>query len=229
MRVRVVLVLVAIVSGAAACGGGMHQVEIGPPPARMTHATLAGPLCQGTRCTCRDPNAPEDGGAGVPPAPGVKRFEIRMGPSPQELWATIGGQTLYKSPERAEECFYVDLPASGNTPVELRGSADDGVSAAWTIRELGTGTKSWYDTFAFTCGSPGVCSFDELDARKQQLAQRENNMYDPCGSVKVKGLTWDTGKAPDQLHPSQLLVRLYLDVRPYAPKHPHGDPACASR
>jgi hypothetical protein len=226
MRVRGLLVLVIL---GAACGGEVHQIAIGPPPPRMTHATLAGPLCQGTQCTCRDPNAPEDGGAGVPSAPGVKRFEIRMGPSPQELWATIGDQTLYKSPERATDCFYVDLPASGNTPVTLRGSADEGVSAAWSIRELGAGTKSWYDTFAFTCGSPGVCSFDELDAEKQQLAHRDNNMFDPCGSVKVKGLSWDTGKAPDQLHPSQLLVRLYLDVRPYAPHHPHGDPACASR
>jgi hypothetical protein len=208
---------------AAACGGDRHQIAIGPVPPRITQATLGGPLCAGDHCTCRDETAPGDGGAGVP-SDGTKRFEIRLH-SPQALWAVVRGHTLYKSPERAEACFYVDLPA-GEAPVELRASDPDGVSAAWTIRELGAKTASWYDTFAFSCGGPGVCSFDDLDSVKREYAGIKRGLHDACGSTRIKGLTWDTGKAPDTLHPSELLVRLTLDVYKFQPPHAHGDPAC---
>src|SRR5439155_17100535 len=114
---------------------------------------------------------------------------------------TINGNTvLYKTPEHAEECFYVDLP-TGNQIVELRASNPDGVSAGLQVHELGTKTKSWYDTFAFECGVPGVCSFDELDSLKSHYADAKRNVFDRCGTTKVKGITWDHGKAPDQLHP----------------------------
>lgn len=206
----------------AACGGGVHQIDIGPPPAKMTRGTFFGPLCgHGEQCKCRDVNAPGDGGAGLPDA-GHKRFELRLGPSPQEEWVSLPGATLYKSNERAEECFYIDLPA-GDVPIELRASDKNGISAAWSIHELGTRTKSWYDTFAFQCGSPGVCSFEELDAAKARAASLAKlGVYDPCGSVKVKGLIWDTGRAPDNLHPNELLVRLVLQVYKRAPTRAHG-------
>jgi hypothetical protein len=130
----------------------------------------------------------------------------------------VQGAVLYKSPEQAETCFYVDLP-SGDVPIELRASQPEGVAAKWTIRELGTKTKSWYDSFTFVCGSPGVCSFEELDAAK---AEQSHPKRDQCGSVKVKGIGWDTGKAPDQLHPSELLVRLTLGIYKFVPSKPHG-------
>ena len=38
-----------------------------------------------------------------------------------------------------------------------------------------------------------------------------------------------TGKAPDALHPSELLVRLTLDVYKFAPTKEHGDPSCEKR
>lgn len=183
----------------------------------MTKGALAGPLCMADHCKCREANAPADGGAGVP-EDGRKRFEIRM-TSPQNLWANVGGTLLYKNPERAEDCFYVDL-ANGDVPVELRASNADGVSAKWTIRELGTTTKSWYDTFQFTCGSPGVCSFEELEDAK---AEHRKAKRDACGSTKIKGVEWDTGKAPDQLHPSELLVRLTLDIYKFVPSKKHGE------
>src|SRR5689334_2090296 len=102
----------------AACSGpGRTQIAIGPPPAKDTHAVLAGGLCQDNHCTCRGDQG--DGGAGVPETKDRKRFEIRM-TSAYDLWTTIDGTTvLYKNPERAEVCFYVDLP-SGLHQVELR-------------------------------------------------------------------------------------------------------------
>jgi hypothetical protein len=210
---RVLLVL-------AACGGSRHQIEIASPPAKMTRGTLVGPLCKAQACTCRDANLKGDGGVGAP-EPGRKRFEFRL-TSAQELWVTLPDAVLYKSPERAEECFYIDLP-SIDVPIELRGSDAAGVSAQWTIRELGTKTNSWYDTFAFACGHPGVCSFEELDAAKAKAAAMpKKGIYDACGSVKIKGLTWDTGRAPDNLHPSELLVRLVLQIYKRDPTREHG-------
>jgi hypothetical protein len=210
-----------VIAAVAACSGTRHQIEIGPPPAKLTRGTLVSPLCKGDACKCRDTNQKGDGGVGTPAA-GRKRFELRLGPSSQELWVTLPDAVLYKSPERAEECYYVDLPPI-DVPVELRGSDPAGVSAAWTIRELGTATKSWYDTFAFSCGSPGVCSFEELDqAKARSNGMAKKGVYDPCGSVKVKGLIWDTGRSPDNVHPNELLVKLVLQIYKRAPSREHG-------
>ena len=175
---------------------------------------LAGPLCGDNRCSCRGDVG--DGGAGVPEGTARKRFEIRLGPSPYDLWLSINKTTvLYKSPERAEMCFYVDLP-TGTNDVELRASNPDGVSAALQIHELGTRTRSWYETFTFNCGSPGVCSFEELEANKADYAGAKHQLFDRCGTTKVKGISWDHGQAPDQQHPSELVVRLTLDIYRFA-------------
>ena len=186
----------------------------------MTHAPLAGPLCSGDTCKCRDAHAD----AGEPEA-GKKRFEIRL-QSANELWAKVAGSVLYKNAERAEECFYVDF-TPGDTPIELRASNKDGISAGIAIHELGTKTKSWYDTFAFECGVPGTCTFDDLDrAKAHAAAMPKQGLYDLCGSVKVKGLSWDTGKSPDMVRPDELLVRLSLHIYRFTPDRPHGDAEC---
>jgi hypothetical protein len=110
--------------------------------------------------------------------------------------------------------------------VQLRATRPEGVSAAWAIHELGTKTKTWYDTFHFSCGAPGVCSFDELAEQRKEFAGYTHGVEDLCGSVKIRGLSWDTGHAPDELHPSELLVRLVLDVYRRAPTQMHGDESC---
>jgi len=213
MRLLLAIALVA-------CTGGGHQIAIDQPPPKMTKGALAGPSCQGDHCKCRDPSGKEDAGAGFP-TDGRKRFEIRLA-SAQDLWVTLRDTVLYKSPERVEECFYVDLP-SGDQPVELRASNPNGVSAEMTISELGTKTKSWYDTFKFSCGHPGVCSFEDLEAAKKELmAAPKKGVFDPCGSVKIKGVIWDHGKAPDGTHPNELVVRLTLGIYKYAPWQAHG-------
>jgi hypothetical protein len=198
----------------AACSGGASQIDIAAPPAPRTTGVFAGPLCSDGACTCA--GSPAD--AGVPEAAGYKRFEIRL-KSSQQLWAKVRDTVMYKSPEHVEECFYVDLP-SGDTPVELRASEPNGVSAEWQIHEIGAQTASFYDTLTFNCGNPGVCSFDELRDKKTELADPK---HDRCGSVKIKGLTWDTGRSPDQLHPSELLVKTTLDVYKFIPDRPHGE------
>jgi hypothetical protein len=211
------------VAGAVACGGAAHQLAIDPPPPRETRAVLVGGLCQDNHCACR--NGAGDGGVGVPDTKDRKRYEIRLG-SAYDLWLTINRTTvLYKSPERAEDCFYVDLP-TGTQQLELRASNPEGVSAALQIHELGTRTRSWYETFTFNCGAPGVCSLEELEASKARYAGARHQLFDRCGTTKVKGISWDHGNAPDQLHPSELVVRLTLDIYRFAAWKEHGDDTC---
>lgn len=208
---------------AAACSGDRPQIAIGPPPPKATSGTLAGPLCDGHGCKCKSPT--DD--PGVPDA-GKKRFEVRLGPTPHELWLTVPGGVLYKSPERAETCFYIDL-APGDHPMQLHAEQPEGVSVAMTVRELGTKTLSWYDSFQFACGSPGVCTLGELDDKKAELAQAvKRNLHDPCGSTKVKGLIWDTGRTPDQLNATRLVVRFTLDIYKFEPTKVHGDSTCGA-
>ena len=198
------------------CGGDRQQIAIGAPPAKATEAVLAGPLCTGDRCKCR--TGADDAGE---PAEGQKRFEIRL-KSAQQLWMTIHGMRLYKNAEAPEACYYIDLP-SGDTPVEMRASDANGVSAEWTISEYGSKAKTWYDTFRFECGNPGVCSFDEIASKKAEYSGLPRGLHDACGSTRLKGISWDTGKAPDNEHPSELLVRLTLDVYKFLPEKAHGD------
>lgn len=202
-------------------------VQIGPTPAPATIATLAGPLCDGQRCTCRDPEAPADGGAGAP-TDATKRFEVRVGPSEHELWVTVDDMVLFKSNARAEECFYIDLGA-GDHQVALRASHKGGVSAALAIREYAPEHGSWYDTYRFSCGSPGQCSLDEMADYRASLEKYKRGIHDPCGSVKIKQLAWDTGVPPDAVHPDDVALGFTMDLYDFAPKHPHGDPACAQR
>lgn len=214
------------------CGGGGaagDQVTIDPVPDRLTVGVLSGPLCTDQACQCRDVSAPADGGAGVPEGDARKRFELRVGPSEHELWVKIDDMVLYKSDERATDCFYVDL-MPGDHPVTLRAKHPGGVSAQLDISEYGAATQSWYRTFRFECGGGGgVCDHDDMDAYKASLAQYPRNLQDPCGSTKAKAISWDTGRAPDFTHPEDLQLQLTLQVYDFAPEHPHGHAECADR
>jgi hypothetical protein len=210
------LILLAILLG---CSGSQTAPRVPEPPAPETTAALVGPLCSGTRCTCRS----EDADIGKAPA-GYKRFEVVLGPNQHELWATIGDQVFYKSLERAQECFYVDLPA-GEHPVELQAQGEAGFGARLKISEKGEGAW-WYDTFEFACGAPGLCDHDGLDSWKRRIAQYKEGKHDPCGSVRVLGIDWQTGRMPDMLHPEDFLLQATLKVYKFAPKHPPGDSSC---
>src|SRR5262245_51964320 len=126
MATRQLLVLASLLaSTAAACGSDRPKLTIGPPPAKATAGQLAGPLCNPDGGTCMT----SPGEAGAPEAPGLKRFEIRLGPTPHDLWATLSGRVLYKSSERPEMCFYVDLEPGAHV-IDVRASQPSGVSAA---------------------------------------------------------------------------------------------------
>jgi hypothetical protein len=71
-----------------------------------------------------------------------------------------------------------------------------------------------------------VCSLEELEANKPRYTGVKHQLFDRCGTTKVKAISWDHGKAPDQQHPSELVVRLTLDIYRFAAWKQHGDDTC---
>jgi hypothetical protein len=242
-----------------ACSGSARPTTWGPPDGASTRAILVSELCErGTPCACRDENAPGLGGVSAPlewnlpegaesEAPGGeegeaaapasvehKRIELRLR-SHHELWLRVGDQTFFKDRERAEACFYIDMPSPGTGErarkyeVELRGSNADGVGAGLGISEQGVAARSWYRTFRFACGAPGACTFEELDELKAaaRKAVADHQLYDPCGSLRVHDVRWDTRVAPDHEYPGDLTMTLNLDVTAAVPDRRSGDPNCS--
>jgi hypothetical protein len=230
LRVPVVAVL------ACACGGGQSEKNPGGGqggdaaaggkretfPAR-TEAVLAGPLCQSDACRCREGD--DDAGS---PAAGLKRFEVRLGPSHDALWATVDGMVLHKTAQRQEACFYVDLKP-GRHAVAFRGVGDQGLRAALVIAEQGGAEDAtwWYRTFDFQCGTPGPCDTETIERWKQEV-QALAGKHDPCGSTKVQGMRWETGRMPDRERnqPDELELHLTLNVYKFTPDAPPGSPEC---
>lgn len=183
-----------------------------PVGERLTTGTLRGPLCRSQVCECKA--GPKDAGVAASP---YKRFEITAGPSDNELWVTVGDNKLYKSNERATDCFYVDL-LPGKHRVTLRAHGEAAVGANLEISEMGAKGPWWYKTFSFSCGS-NVCDGPQLEQWKQETAAL-GTKHDPCGSTKVLGARYQTGRMPDGLHPVDLLVELDLQVYEFEPDKP---------
>jgi hypothetical protein len=214
--------LAAISLALAACAGATESLpDLAPPPAPLTRATLAGPLCAGERCRCKQPG--DD--AGAPASTNIKRYEIRVGPMDNEAWVMVDDMVLYKTNERATECFYVDLYAGDHT-VALRARREPFIEARLSISELAPGGPWWYSTFEFGCGGPGACDFEQLESFRESLDRYTRGIHDPCGSTKIRGIRWQSGRAPDRRHPTDLRLDLTLQVHQFVPERPSGHPEC---
>jgi len=191
-----------------------------PAPDPDTRATLAGPLCDTGRCQCDD-----DPVAVGEPEPGFKRFKVELGPSQSELWATIDNNVFYKSVERASACFFIDL-RSGEHPIGLRARGKAGFGAGLAIRELGPGGLWWYESFNFSCGAPGLCDLQSLRDWRESVADVSAGKHAPCGSVRILGIDWITGRMPDNLHPADFKLDARMKVYEFVPKHAPGTADC---
>lgn len=214
------LAVLSVLGACSVAAGPSSQFK--PLPDKFTRATLVGPLCDGALCTCVTPGAD----AGLPDRPNLKRYQLRLGPAPNELWVMIDGMVLYKSVERATDCFIIDLHA-GKHDVVLRASGEQGLAAGLTVNEIGP--KGTYNTLDFHCGGPGTCSFDQLQVFKASLAKYRRGVHDPCGSTRIRTLEWLTGKSPDRVHPGELQLQFVLDVYDFPPRHESGHPDCKDR
>src|SRR5262245_4932943 len=68
--------------------------------------------CQGQKCACRDAGTAADAAESNPPGAGVKRYELRIGASADNVWLDVAGRgTWFKETETGGGgCVYVDLP-----------------------------------------------------------------------------------------------------------------------
>ncbi len=218
-----ITLLIGISSIFVGCGG-TAPASLVPVPKQATEGTLAGATCQAGKCQCADAKNK----VGVPENKSVKRFEIKIGPIRNKLWVKVGDTLMYKDDETATQCFYVDLP-EGKHPVMVRGTGEHGFAARVHISEMATKEVGWYDTFYFHCGGVDTCDADQLKEFGTRLDKYKRNIHDPCGSTKVLGVSWKTGKLPDNLHPNNLQLDLTLQVYPFTPKHPPGHKKCAGK
>lgn len=219
-------------------------MTFGMPSDARTQAVLVGELCAaGAPCQCRDLAAPGTGGVSHPDqgpdpseepaapsgAPSARRLEVRLRSS-HALWLRLGPWTFAKDRERSEACFTIDVPAgdAGSYAAELRAANRDGVSVGLELYELGAAAGTWYRTLSWSCGAPGACTFEALEEQKAELAAASaaGRLWDPCGSLKITGLTWDSRAAPDHLHPGELTLAFSLRTTDRVPVRPAGDPGC---
>ncbi len=204
-----------------ACSGSQSVSSMPPVPAPDTRATLAGPLCENAECRCSDDPAE----AGQAPD-GYKRFKVELGPTEHELWATIDGNQLYKSLERASACFYLDLEA-GEHPISMRASGEGGFGAHMQVSELGGAEGPWmYPTFDFHCGAPGLCDAEGLRRWKQNAKGVSAGKHAPCGSVRIMGVDWQTGRMPDNLHPEDFYLQATMKIYKFLPRFAPGSAEC---
>lgn len=195
-------------------------------PARDTRAVLAGPRCHDTECTCLSAtDAPDAAGR---PEGNQKRYEIRLGPAANELWLQLGEHRFYKSSERTEAYYYVDL-GPGQHPLALRGTAhaDQGLAAAVRVREFGVAATAWYESLQFSCGSPGPCTSEALAAQKAALRAVPRGIFATCGSTRMRHLQWETKTAPDGQDPTDLAFTATVDVYAFLPTRP-ADADCTA-
>lgn len=205
------------------CSGASQTPAMPPTPDPDTRGTLAGPLCDGSRCRCKT-NADEPG----LPDEGFKRFEVILGPSQSELWATIDNNVFYKGTERASECYYVDLP-EGEHHVGVRAKGAQGFGARLKISEQGAEGPWWFDSFEFSCGAPGLCDHESLRSWKRSIAHVDAGKHAPCGSVRIMGIDWTTGRMPDSIHPEDFLLEATMKIYKFTPDTPPGDPSCVKQ
>ncbi|MCA9239573.1 MAG: hypothetical protein KDA37_05215 [Planctomycetales bacterium] len=213
---RLLLLFLCCTTACASAPGA----TLAPLPSPQTQALLVGPTCNPSGCEC----VASAEQAGIPDA-GKKRYEVHVGPMEHALWVRVGDQILYKDESRAERCFYLDL-AEGRHDVIAQAYNNTAIGFQLQVSELNAAHKSRYDTYQFQCGGPGPC--DPFDLREYAQANRfPNNLRDPCGSTKVRGVRWETKRLPDGENLAQLELHFTLDIAGFSPKHPSGAPACA--
>lgn len=202
-----------------------HVDRVTPPP-----MTLAGARCSGGHCSCR---GTDDEPEKTPPADGQKRLELRL--------AVDGGQATLASPTLGQvtasgpqdACFYVDVPAGSThsfTFTAVPSRPDRGMGPRLTITEYGPKGPHWYKTLAVTCaGANARCDRDGADAWGRGLSTRKRGRLDPCGSMVVTGLKWDTSGSVagrDGGFFRDFMVTFDMEAKKFAPQFAPGSTEC---
>jgi hypothetical protein len=220
-------------SGSASAGSDdittvQHVDRVTPPP-----MALAGARCSDGHCSCR---GSEDEPEKTPPAPGQKRLELRL--------TADGGQATLESPTVGrvavagprEACFYLDVPAGSTQSFTFSAVADRperGVGPRLTVAEYGPKGPYWYKTLAVTCaGANARCDREGAEAWGRGLSTRKRGRIDPCGSMVVTGLKWDTSGSEagrDGGFFRDFVVRFELEAKKFPTQFAPGSTECVPK
>jgi hypothetical protein len=190
--------------------------------------------CQGQRCTCRDAGSAADAAESTPPAPGTKRFELRVGPSMDSVWLDVTGHGIWlKDTEpSAEGCAYVDLKAGEKVHVIEHVEAQEktrGTALDVRISEYNPKLQVWYDTARVECGGGGdACNREMMAAWLERMHKLPRGLHDPCGSTKIEEPTWSAAET-DLPHPSVITADVTLHVYTFEPRSAPGSAECGKR
>ncbi len=166
----------------------------------------------------------------APPAPGMKRFELRTGRGDDTMRITIEGVgTFVKSgPSPEARCIYVDLPAGAHR-VRYHVTAANptqGAEPRLRISEYSEKFKRWYRTFSFRCTDGSApCSKDLAKDEFDRLVKQSDGKFDPCGSTKVQGLRFSTDREADA-SVGDFNLQLVLNIYKFTPRFAPDTPNC---
>ena len=202
-----------------------HVDRADPEPAAVK---LAGARCESTGCSCR---LAGDDAEKEPPAEGSKRLEIRL--SVDEGEGVLESPTLGKFSASGirETCYYLDVPVGSKAGFNFVGRAsrpERGFTPRLTIAEYGPAGPYWYEIFSLECaGLSGRCDRPGADSWGAKIARnRKRGRNDPCGSVVVTGLGWETSGGQhdrDAGYYRDFVVRFDIDVKKFATQFaPHS-------
>ena len=190
--------------------------------------------CQGQHCTCRDASSPADAAESNPPAGGMKRYEIRVGPSMDAVWVDVEGRgTWFKQTEPQETgCLYVDLKPGDKVRVTEHVEAMEkthGTALDVRISEYNPKLHAWYDTARIECGGGGdACNREMLGSWTDSIHKLVRGLQDQCGSTKIEEPHWSSPET-DLPHPPAITAELILHVYTFEPKSPPGTADCGKR
>ena len=170
-----------------------------PNGANAPEPKLVGARCPAGQASCRcrtTGGGSADDAEKEPPAEGFKRLEIRM--------SVHGGDGLLQSPTVGrfaaagvnETCFYVDVPAGSKSSFRFMSRAtdpDQGHAPRFSVSEYGPKGPYWYEILSVDCvGVNGKCDSPGAAAWSGRLKQRKRGRMDPCGSLVITGIDWET-------------------------------------
>jgi hypothetical protein len=166
----------------------------------------------------------------------MKRLELRL--------SADGGDAALESPALGrftasgirETCYYVDVVAGAKNTFSFASqaaSARVGVTPRLTVSEYGPEGSWWYEVLTIECvGAGGRCDRQGADAWSRSLKDRKRGRNDPCGSMVVTGLAWDTsgGEADrDGGLYRDFSARFDIEAKKFQTKFAPGSPECVPK
>ena len=227
----------------SAAGAPAVGLVAGPAPtvATGTTLTLAGARCSGVACRCREPGRDDEETA--PPAEGSKRLEIRL-----EVAGGIGSLDLSNlghvaTPAGATEgggaketCAYIDVPAGSTHQaafVAVESVKGGGIAPRLSIAEYGPRGPYWYDVVAVSCEGPtGRCDRPAADRWGVTARQRKRGRLDPCGSIVVTQLAWETSGGQAERDGGlfrDFTTRFSMEIKKFATQFAPGSTECVPK